>query len=173
MPSATSPDRGRGRSSAGSCGWQNRRSRRSGIVAGFSLGPLIALLSKPVVILMLPALFVLPETRRKLLLPVAVYAVVSLLFLVAGDLDPAGYNGVHWLNIVVLRSGTRQFLNRIIPSDFDLLEAPGLYSLPIFVGRMFGDGVPTLFFRIPLVAIGHELVSVAVGRARGRLRAFL
>ncbi len=90
------------------------------------LGLLIALLSKPVVILMLPVLFVLPETRRKLLLPVAVYAVVSLLFLVAGDLNPAGYNGVHWLNIVGAGSGTRQFLNRIIPSEFDLLEAPGL-----------------------------------------------
>ena len=37
-------------------------------------GLLISLLSKPLVATMLPVLFVLPETRRKLLLPVAVYA---------------------------------------------------------------------------------------------------
>ncbi len=64
------------------------------------LGLLISLLSKPVVILMLPVLFLLPETRRKLLLPLAVYAAVSLLFLLVGGLNPGGYNGIHWLNII-------------------------------------------------------------------------
>jgi tetratricopeptide (TPR) repeat protein len=138
------------------------------------LGLLIALLSKPVVILMLPVLFVLPETRRKLLLPVAIYAAVSLLFLVVGDLNPAGYNGVHWLNLAGAGSGTRQFLNRIIPMDYDLLDAPGLYSLPIFVGRMFGHGVPALFFRIPLVAIVvMSLSPLILEEPAQRLRAVL
>jgi tetratricopeptide (TPR) repeat protein len=143
------------------CGW-------------IQLGLLIALLSKPVVILMLPVLFLLPETRRKLLLPVAIYAAVSLLFLVVGDLNPAGYNGVHWLNIVGAGSGTRQFLNRIIPMEFDLLDAPGLYSLPIFVGRIFGHGVPSLFFRIPLVAIlVMSLSPLVLAEREQRLRAVL
>jgi tetratricopeptide (TPR) repeat protein len=137
-------------------------------------GLLIALLSKPVVILMLPVLFVLPETRRKLLLPVAVYAVVSLLLLVVGRLNPGGYNGVHWLNVVSAGSGTQQFLNRIIPTEFNLLRAPGLYSLPIIVGRIVGHDIPSLFFRLPFVAILAMSLSPLLldGRAQ-RLRATL
>ena len=63
------------------------------------LGLLISLLSKPLVATMLPVLFILPETRRKLLLPVAVYAGLSLLFLLFPRLNPGGYNGIHWLYI--------------------------------------------------------------------------
>ena len=116
------------------------------------LGLVIAMLSKPVVILMLPVLFLLPETR-KLLLPLAVYAAVSLLCLIAGDVNPGGYNGIHWLNIVGAGSGTRQSLNRLVPTEFDLLQNLGLYSLPIFVNRNLGYAIPAAFFRIPLVAV--------------------
>ncbi len=135
---------------------------------------LIALLSKPVVILMLPVLFLLPETRRKLLLPLAVYAVVSLLFLLVGDLNPGGYNGIHWLNLVGAGSGTRQFLNRLVPTDYNLRQDPGLYGLPIFVDRVLGCEVPPLFFRIPLVAVLVMSLSPLVLEERERrLRAVL
>ena len=117
------------------------------------LGLVISLLSKPVVILMLPLLFLLPETRRKLLLPVAVYAAVSLLFLLAEGLNPGGYNGIHWLNLAVRSSATRQFLNCLTPMEFDFKQDPGLYSLPIFVDRMLGGAISPLFFRIPLLAV--------------------
>ncbi len=98
------------------------------------LGLLISLLSKPVVALMLPVLFVLPETRRKLLLPVAVYAVLSLLFLLVPRLNPGGYNGIHWLYIpdaVVQgpigggRWCTRsRWISRTIARDSLLADAP-------------------------------------------------
>ena len=70
------------------------------------LGLLVALLSKPIVVLMLPVLFLLPETRRRLLAPLAVYAMVSLLFLLVGGLNPGGYNGIHWLNMLRMSSAT-------------------------------------------------------------------
>ena len=56
-------------------------------------GILLSLFSKPAVVLMLPVLLVTRETRKCVLGPVAVYAVVSLLFLALPVLNPGGYNG--------------------------------------------------------------------------------
>ena len=137
------------------------------------LGLVISLLSKPVVVLMLPVLFLLPETRRKLLFPVAVYAVVSLLFLLVGRLNPGGYNGTHWLNIVsVTSSPTKPVDGSVLPRETNLLRDPRFYSLPIFLGRILGGSVPALFLRLPLVAPFVMSLSLLVlaGRER-RLRA--
>ena len=137
------------------------------------LGLVISLLSKPVVVLMLPVLFLLPETRRKLLFPVAVYAVVSLLFLLVGRLNPGGYNGTHWLNIVsVTSSPTKPVDGSVLLVETNLLRCPEFYSLPIFLGRILGGSVPALFLRLPLVAPFAMSLSplVLAGRER-RLRA--
>ncbi len=123
---------------------------------------------------MLPVLFLLPETRRKLLLPVAVYAAVSLLFLLAEGLNPGGYNGIHWLNLAGASSATRQFLNCLTPMEFNFKQDAGLYSLPIFVDRMLGWAIPPLFFRIPLLAVLLMSLSPLVLEEREqRLRAVL
>ena len=129
------------------------------------LGLLVALLSKPVVVLMLPVLFLLPETRRKLLLPLAVYAVVSLLFLLVRGLNPGGYNGLHWLNIMNVASSPMQFANGLVPRVVDLRKYYWLYSLPIFVAqdsRRLGSFVvsETSARRNP----HHELFSAGIGR---------
>ncbi len=138
------------------------------------LGLLISLLSKPVVILMLPVLFLLPETRRKLLLPLAIYAAVSLLFLTADGLNPGGFNGIHWLNLAGAGSGTRQFLIRLMPGEFNLRQDPGLYSLPLFVDRMWDCEVPPLVFRIPLLAVLlMSLSPLVLDEREQRLRAAL
>jgi len=136
------------------------------------LGLVIALLSKPVVVLMLPVLFLLPETRRKLLLPLAVYAMVSLLFLLVGGLNPGGYNGIHWLNIIHAGSSPKQILNWLTPGEYDLLRDHGLYSLPIFVDRLAGCAVCSLVFKLPLVAVLVMSLSPLVLAERAqRLRA--
>ena len=54
---------------------------RIGTCAWIQAGILLSLFSKPAVVLMLPVLLVTRETRKCVLGPVAVYAVVSLLFL--------------------------------------------------------------------------------------------
>jgi Flp pilus assembly protein TadD len=138
------------------------------------LGLLISLLSKPVVILMLPVLFLLPETRRKLFMPLAVYAVVSLLFLVVPGLNAGGFNGVHWLNLADAGSGTRQFLNRLFPMEFDLLRGKALYALPLFVDRTLGCEVPPLVFRLPLLAVLlMSLSPLVLDKREDRLRGAL
>jgi len=136
------------------------------------LGLVISLLSKPVVVLMLPVLFVLPETRRKLLLPLAVYTLVSLLFLLAGDLNSGGYNGIHWLNIINLSSSPIQFFNEIIPHELNLLNKPGFYSLPILTDWMLGRSTPLLLCKLPLVAVlAMSLSPLVLDEQAQRLRA--
>jgi len=138
------------------------------------LGLLVALLSKPVVVLMLPVLFLLPETRRTLLLPLAIYAAVSLLFLLVGGLNPGGYNGIHWLNIMSVAASPMQSLNRLVPTEFDFQRDPGLYSLPIFVNWMLGRPAPSFSLKLPLVAVLAMSLSPLVLDDRGqRLRAAL
>ena len=138
------------------------------------LGLVISLLSKPMVVLMLPVLFLLPETRRKLLLPLGVYAAVSLLFLLVGRLNAGGYNGLHWLNMLTASSSPQQFLNGVIPVEIDCREQQGLYSLPAFVDRIFGHPVPSLFYKLPLLAVAVMSFSPLMLDERGqRLQAVL
>ncbi len=119
-------------------------------------GLVISLLSKPVVVLMLPVLFLLPETRRKLLCRWAVYAAVSLLFLLVGRLNPGGYNGIHWLNIVRVTSSLRTSpLKRV--SDGNRSPAmPGA----LFLARYFSVGFSVA--RFLRCSSGFRLLAVVV-----------
>ncbi len=136
------------------------------------LGLAISLLSKPIAVLMLPVLFVTAETRRKLLLPVAIYTVVSLLFLVVERLNPGGYNAIHWLNILQVSSAPVAVQSVVHPLELDLLKAPDFCSLPVLVDRIAGFPVPSLFFRIPLLAIlVMSLSPLLLAEGGQRLRA--
>ena len=103
------------------------------------LGVLISLLSKPSVALMLPVLLIVPETRPKLLLPLAIYAVVSLAFLLLESLNPDGLNAIHWLNMAKASSSPIQMLRIATPFENNLLTDNGVYSLPVIVGRTLGE----------------------------------
>ncbi len=97
---------------------------------------------------------------------------VSLLFLLVGGLNPGGYNGIHWLNIVNIASSPKQFFNCLIPAEFDLRKDSGLYSLPIFVARILGRSAPSFLLKLPLVAVLVMSLSPLVLDQRGqRLRA--
>jgi tetratricopeptide (TPR) repeat protein len=138
------------------------------------LGLAISLLSKPIVVLMLPVLFVTAETRRKLPVPLAVYTVVSLLLLVVERLNPGGYNGIHWLNILQVSSAPVSVRSVLNPTEFDLLNDLEYCSLPVLVDRIAGFPVPSLLFRIPLVAILVLSLSPLVLPERAqRLRAVI
>ena len=82
---------------------------------------------------MLPVLFFTPETRRKLLLPLAIYALVSLSFLLVDGLNPGGYNAIHWLNIARASSSPVQVLWLTSPIEYDMLGDFRLYSLPVLL----------------------------------------
>lgn len=63
-------------------------------------GLLFSLFSKPLLLLWIPVLLVLPETRRATFRALIVYVLVSLLFFVLPFLQPTGGNKTHWENIV-------------------------------------------------------------------------
>jgi tetratricopeptide (TPR) repeat protein len=121
---------------------------------------------------MLPVLFFLPETRQKLLLPLTVYTLVSLMFLAVQSLNFGGYNGIHWLNIVSIGSSAKQGIIRVIPAETDILRHHGAYSLPVFVGRILGGSVPAILFQLPLVILlAMSLSPLVLEKPDQRLRA--
>ena len=135
-------------------------------------GILISLLSKPSVALMLPVLLVVPETRSKLLLPVAIYTVVSLAFLLVDSLNPDGLNALHWLNMAKATSSPLQMLRIAAPLENNVLVDDGVYSLPALLSRSFGESaVWSCLFKLPLVAIGlMSFLPLLADQRRQRLR---
>ena len=136
------------------------------------LGLLISLLSKPVVALMLPVLFVLPETRRKLLLPVAVYAVLSLLFLLVPRLNPGGYNGIHWLYIPNAVFKAKVVMTLLNPREIDLSGIFAICSLPMLLNAAGASKLVLLLAKLPTVAIVPMSLAPLILPDRGpRIRA--
>jgi hypothetical protein len=93
-------------------------------------GVLLSLFSKPVALLMLPVLFLLPETRRKMLVPVEAYAVVSLLFLLVPRLNPGWYNATHWVNLTHASLTPLHIFWLVIPAENCYTDNTLIYSLP-------------------------------------------
>lgn len=117
------------------------------------IGILISLFSKPVALLMLPVLFLLPETRRKLFSPVAIYTVVSLLFLLVPRLNPGGYNAKHWLNLFHASTSPIQVIFLAAPKEFDFSDSYAIYSLPRLLLTHCSGPVLSLIVAIPVVVI--------------------
>ena len=136
------------------------------------LGLLVSLLSKPSVLLMLPVLLLTPETRRKVLLPVAIYSAVSLAFLLVAGLNPGHYNALHWLNIVSASSSPAQVAWVASPCEHDMLQDAGLYSLPVLLDRTLGHHAIAIgLCKLPLVAVLiMSLTPLVVRDRRQRLR---
>jgi hypothetical protein len=122
-------------------------------------GVLISLLSKPMVLLMLPVLFVVPEVRKKLVWPVVIYAVVSLAFLIVPRLNPGGYNAQHWLNMVQVSSSPVQICGLAVPSEDNYSSCWQIYDLPVFLSRTLSGSVPSFVYKIPLLVILVASVS--------------
>jgi hypothetical protein len=96
---------------------------------------------------------VLPETRRKLLLPVALYAAVSLAFLLVPQLNPCGYNAVHWLHMSNASVRIRPYYGTVFPVPTDHTGDPRVYSLPVLFSRICGEALVPYVAKLPLLAI--------------------
>ena len=122
--------------------WEQDPASADRYLRWIQLGMLIALLSKPIVLLMLPVFLAVPEMRRKVILPVAVYAAVSLLFLLLPRLNPGGYNGVHWLFMFSgSLAGQADGLGLPFPGAHDYTDCPWVYSLPMLLYRTCGEKI--------------------------------
>ena len=117
------------------------------------LGLLIALLSKPIVLLMLPALLAVPEIRRQVILPVAAYAAVSLLLLLVPWLNPGGYNGVHWQYMFSGSLEVKPMDSFVFPGPHDYTRCPVVFSLPMLIYRTCGSARFLPAAKLPLAAI--------------------
>jgi hypothetical protein len=118
-------------------------------------GALISLFSKPTVLLMLPVLLILPETRRKIVLPVAIYAAVSLCFLLVPRLNVGGLNVTHWLTLLQASAASVQSHWLVIPCPIDHRTNIELYSLPRLMAHYFGNRpLCGVVAKAPLLMIG-------------------
>ncbi len=134
------------------------------------IGLLISLLSKPIALLVVPVLFATRETRRALILPIAIYAAVSVLFLLTPALNAGGYNGIHWLNLLNASSSPNPLFSLVFPRGIDLLNSAEVYCLPMYVYRILGSPVPPLLLKAPVLAIlGMSTVPLFLTSRRRRI----
>ena len=135
-------------------------------------GILISLLSKPAVVFMLPVLLVTRETRKCVLPPVVIYAAISLLFLTVPVLNPGGYNGRHWINMVVVSLTPKPTFWLSFPATLDLTKLPELYALPMLFHRLLGHPLPSPIRGLPAaVILGLSAMPLVLSEKSARLRA--
>ena len=129
---------------------------------------MISLLSKPMLLLVLPLLVLLKETRRAACAALAVYIGVSLAFLFVPALNPSGDNWEHWSHIWQV-SGMNHYL--AAPSDV-AFKVPGcvreIFSLPSFLNDLFPFRIPTFAYHLPLAAVLAFAVLAAGSRDAAR-----
>jgi hypothetical protein len=119
-------------------------------------------------LLALPALFATRETRRALILPVALYAAISVLFLLIPALNSGGYNGIHWLNMVNASSSPKPMFSVVMRIDLDLVKNAEVYCLPILLYRLMGTPVSQVVLKLPVLAVLVLSVLPLLLRSRRR-----
>jgi hypothetical protein len=148
--------------------------------AKLAAGLLISFFSKPIVLLMLPLLLLLKETRRTTLKCLGIYCVVSLLFIVVPTLNPEGigwnkmmsiafdfdfiktHMNIYQNNFVLneyMKDNSIHWLNLIAQSDYKLMHID-IFSLPVFVDTIVGHATSAKIYKLPIYLC--LLVSLAI-----------
>jgi hypothetical protein len=159
------------------------RERGEGLVLA---GLLLSLFTKPAVLLMLPLLLMMKETRRAAWRALAIYATVSALFEVVPMLNPEaiGLRQVAWLavhpstviatmniyanNLHVnpwMKDNSIHWLNLVAQSGTRMMHID-IFSLPVFVDTLAGIRTPGWLYQLPLLLI--FAMQVMVARIRDR-----
>ena len=170
--------------------WRERPGAHTRVAAGL----LISLFTKPVVLLMLPLLLLLRETRRVAAWAGGAYVSVSLLFLVLPALNPEGIGlrRTAWLlahpafvrramNSYAnglgltpdMRDNSVHWLNLVAQSGWRLQHVD-VYSLPVFLDGVFRVRTPGWLYLLPPLAVLGLSVGVAcIREAASRRQAAL
>lgn len=131
---------------------------------------LISFFSKPVVLLMLPALLCFSHTRRITLYALAVYAAVSFLFIIIPFLNPesVGITNLYSLTIehlqakrTIYTTGFRltplmkdnfmHWVNLVSMSDYYLKHIE-IFGFATFFNELIGRDLPSFIYKIPVLA---------------------
>jgi hypothetical protein len=134
------------------------------------VGLLISFFTKPIVLLMLPVLLLVKETRKTTLKSLLIYSFVSLLFLIVPILNPQsiGWNkmlaimfdfdfikanmNIFKNNFVLneyMKDNSIHWLNLIAQSDYKLMHID-VFSLPVFMDTIMGVEVNPKLFKLPI-----------------------
>jgi len=157
-------------------------------------GLLISMFSKPVVLIMLPLLLLLKETRRTALKAVAIYGAVSLAFVVVPLLNPVAMSWSDRIDLATHPAVVQQTMNVytngfvVTPpmkdnvvhwlameafTDFRFMHID-VESLPVFLDGWLGVHTPDAIYRLPAILILELSVLVALlPKRRERLEAAL
>ncbi|MBF0543448.1 MAG: hypothetical protein HQM08_03390 [Candidatus Riflebacteria bacterium] len=137
----------------------------------FISGILLSLFSKPMVLLMLPFFFLLPETRKPALKAFIIYLIVSGAFLIVPFLNPESIGLKKALGLFLNPSYVKENLNiytnnfRLFPEMKDniihwlnliaqsdaIFNHVQIFSLPSFVADLTGNFSPNLLFKVPIL----------------------
>ncbi len=133
-------------------------------------GLLLSFFTKPIVLLMLPVLLLVKETRRATLKGLLIYALVSLLFIIVPFLNPQSIGWNKMLDVMFdfdfiksnmnifknnfvlneyMKDNSIHWLNLIAQSDHKLMHID-VFSLPVFIDTLLGHEVRSTFFKLPI-----------------------
>lgn len=134
------------------------------------VGLLISFFSKPIVILMLPALLLTRETRKSTFKALGIYIVVSILFIIVPTLNPEGIAMARLLNIMFdfefikenmniyknnfvlneyMKDNSIHWLNLIAQSEYRLNHIE-VFSLPVFIDSIMQKQLPASIYKWPI-----------------------
>lgn len=134
------------------------------------VGLLISFLSKPIVILMLPALLLVRETRQTTFQALGIYVVVSVLFIIVPTLNPEGIGMARLLNTMFdfefikenmniyknnfvlneyMKDNAIHWLNLIAQSELRLNHIE-VFSLPVFIDSIMERQMPASIYKWPI-----------------------
>lgn len=149
-------------------------------------GLVLNLLSKPIVLLMMPLLLLLKETRRTALRSLSIYAAVSIAFEIVPALNPQsiGLRKVFWLTFHpafvrahmnfykngfkinnLMRDNSVHWFNMIAQSGFAMVHVD-IYSLPAFLFVWTSGNIPGWVCKLPLIMV--LLLALLVSRIAER-----
>ncbi len=133
-------------------------------------GLLISFFTKPIVLLMLPILLLLKESRKTTIKSLIIYGVVSLLFLLLPVFNPQtiGWSRIYstafdfefikqnmniFQNNFVLneymKDNSIHWFNLIAQSDYKLMHID-VFSLPVFVDTLLGHETSARIYKLPI-----------------------
>jgi len=142
-------------------------------------GLLISFFTKPIVLLMLPLLLIMKETRATTIKSILIYGLVSLAFIFIPILNPEAvgldklmsldfdfikqHMNIYKNNFVLnefMKDNSIHWINLIAQSDYKLIHID-VFSLPVFVDVFLGKETAAWIFKIPIYIC--FVLTVAIG----------
>lgn len=155
---------------------------------------LISFFSKPIVILMLPALLLVKETRNTTLKALGIYAIVSILFIIVPTLNPEGIGMARLLNTMFdfefikenmniyknnfvlneyMKDNAIHWLNLVAQSEHRLNHIE-VFSLPVFIDSIFGKQLPASIYKWPIyISLLLSITLFFISNKNARLTALM